>query len=276
MVQHPADGISDGRSRALSRHWRDVIIFAALMAVSLATGLLSASHSSYWSTAQIFEDFMNSPLRILFPVAVALSAGLQTVEEVSNRFIASTRTRVDIRRWLTRRLGSVCLRLFVMFALVTLVDALTAFVIVPAIWPHVVDPAGYGLHSAAAIREADVSVAPLAALLRFGPVSLSVAAAAWFGVNAAVFGVVTVVAVFLIRRPVIALLFPLCLYLLESVAFQLFGIPGPSFLISAVYPAGLQHYALLQAVIPTVCLAAVATGSAAWIVARSRTNPRVS
>lgn len=255
---------------------RDGIILFVVLTIGLGSGFQAASHTLYRSTAQVFEDFMNSPLRILFPIAAALSAGWWTLEEVSHRFIASTRTRADIRRRLARRVVGVCVRVFLMFALVALASAFAAFVIVPAVWPGAIDPAGSGLNDAIAIRDADVSTAPLTALLRFGPALFSLAAAAWFGLNAAIFGLITVIAVFVFSRPVLALLFPLGLYLVESVILQLLSVPGASFLISAVYPAGLSHYDVIQALIPTVCLGVLGVGGAVVLVGKSRTNPRTS
>lgn len=254
----------------------DAVIFITLVAVSLSTGLISASQSSYWSEAQVFQDFMNSPLRILFPIAVALLAGAKTAGEVSSRFIVNTRTRADIRLRIIMRIVNVALRSFTIFSLVTLVNAVVAFVIVPTIWPQAIDPQGYGLGNPTAVRDADLSVAPLTGLFESNPVALSLVASAWFGLHASLLGVITLIAVFLITKPVLALLFPLGLYMVESVVFQLIGMPGRSLLISAVYPAGLQNYDLTEAVFPTIFLAVVAIAGSAWLVSSSRTNSRMS
>jgi len=254
----------------------DLLIFVVAVAISLSTGFQAVSHSSYWSIAQVFGEFMNSPLRLLFPVAAALAAGMRTAEELSHRFVANTRTRADIRQRLTRRCSEAFARVFLTFALVALINAVAAFVIVPALWPHTIDPTSYGLSSADAVREADISAAPLTAALQFGPVVFSLVAAAWFGVNAAIFGIVAVLAVLIIRRAVLALLFPLALHLVESLFFQLLDMPGWSFLVSAVYPTGLQHYDPVQALCPTACLGVLTVIGVAVFVARSRTSPRMS
>lgn len=256
--------------------WLDILIFVVLAAISLVTGFLAVQTTTYWSEAQVFQDFMNSSLRILFPVAVALSAGLITAEQLSNRFVVNTRTRTDVRRWVAGKFWSAAIRAFVIFALITVVNAVAAFFIVPELWPHILDPAGYGLDDATAIANANVSVAPLAAFAQFGLPVFILVAAAWFGLNAAAFALVTVLAVFFIRRTVLALMVPLILYLAESLFFQLQGMPAPAFLISAVYPSGLQDYDLVVAAIPTAVLLVTAAMGALVFVSRSRTSPRLS
>lgn len=254
----------------------DLLTFLALAGIGLLAGFASAQNSTYWSGGQVFEDFMNSPLRILFPVAVAVVAGLELSGELSHRAIVNSRTREDIRVRLTRLFVVASARTFAVFAPLALVNAVAAFVVVPALWPHAVDPQGAGLMSTAAVQSADAAIAPLAGVLRFGWFPFAVVAAAWLGVNAVVFGLLTQICVILVHRPVVALLIPAVVYLAESIVLQYAGFPGPSFLISAIYPAGLQHYSLAEAIAPTAALAVGAFAASILLIRRSPTNPRMS
>lgn len=256
--------------------WLAPVTFVILTSISLLAGFTSASGSSYWSAAQIFEDFMNSPLRILFPIGAALLAGTELSAELSHRAILNTRTREGVRHHLRRVFTVALLRTFTVFALVGLVNAIAALFIVPAIWPHVIDPHGYGLSSASAVHAADVAIAPLAAAASLGSATFAIVSAVWLGLNGVAFGLLALVAVVFISRPVLALLVPAGVYLAESIVFMFVGMPGPSFLVSAVYPAGLQHYSLLQAVLPTALLLIVTAIVAAVVIVRSPTSARMS
>jgi hypothetical protein len=264
------------RNRAQLRRWRESTVAAAIIALNLAAGFSSIQGSVYWSRAQVFGDFMNSPIRVLFPIAVALVAGLDLSGDLSQRYIVTTRTRQDIRLRLLHRFASVSMRTFTLFALVVIVNAVAAFVIVPTIWPHAVDASQYGFTSAHAVQAADTAQAPLSSAMAHGWLPFTLTAAIWLGCNAVTFGLLTLVSVLIIHRAVLALLVPAGLYLVESVALQILGVPGASFLISAVYPSGLQNYDLLQAMLPSLLLLIVTAGVSAILIARARTSPRLS
>ncbi|MCZ2404403.1 hypothetical protein IV498_14760 [Paenarthrobacter sp. Z7-10] len=224
----------------------------------------------------MFEDFMNGPLRILFPLVVALLAGSRTAAELSNRFVVNTRTRVSIRRRIAGRFMVTMLSMFVLFTVMGLINALVAFVVIPATVPESINPAQYGLGSPASVQADAMLHAPLAALLDYGRVVFALGASAWLGFNAAVFAAVTLIAVYVISRPVIALMVPFGLYVLESIVFQTIQLPGLSFLLSAVYPAGLQNYDPVQAFSPTLVLAFLTVAAMALVIMTSRRNPRLS
>lgn len=264
------------RSARLAASVRDGAIAAAVLVIVVSAGFSDLWTTSYWSRQQIFQDFMNSSMRLLFPVAVALLAGWKVSREVAQRFLANTRTRADIRRTVTRRLVEGATKAFVVFAVIAVISGICAFVIAPAVRPEAIDPAGYNLMSAADVRAADAATAPLSPLLNWGVPVFLAGAAVWSGLHAAVFGALTVMAVLILRRPAIALLAPLAIYLLESATLQFMGLPGPSFLLSAVYPSGLTHYDLAQAVIPIALLGIATAVVAAILVARSPTASRFS
>ncbi|MFT4051185.1 MAG: hypothetical protein QM677_02915 [Microbacterium sp.] len=259
-----------------STFWIPACVYAVLLVSGLWQGLAEASHSQYASPIQLFGSFMNGTVRLLFPVGVALVSGSRLASELTHRHIANTRTRTGIRTALGRRLLRVPLQVGAAFAVLGLVNAVVALWLLPAIWPDTLDPAGYDLGSAAAVHATDVSVAPLSGFANGNLVVFTALAALWLGAHAAVFALTTMLAVLLLTHPLVALLVPFMLYVVESVVFQLLDLPGASYLISAVYPTGLQNYSLWSAVLPFVVLAAAAIATATVIVSRAPSNPRLS
>lgn len=268
--------IAAGSKFTRPRFWLIPALFLLLVGVSLTSGFTSVQGTSYWSAAQVFEDFMNSSIRMLFPIVVALLAGADIAPELSYRYIVNTRARQDVRRRLAGLFAAAVTRTFIVFALVTLVNAIMAFVVVPAVWPHAIDPRGYDLMTPAAVHASDTAIAPLTAMDNAGWVMFAVAAACWAGWNAAVFGLLTLICVVLAPRVVLALLIPMGLYQAESIIFMFLGIPGSAFLISALYPAGLQHYSLLQAAVPTLILTVIVSSAAVVLIRRAPSCPGMS
>lgn len=261
---------------SLRYSWWIAGVFVVFATINVYVGLSAAAHSQYPSYAEVFDGFMNGPIRLLLPFIVALLAGWHAAAELSHRQIASTRTRTDIRARLAARFGRTLGVVFVCFFLVGMVFWVCAFWLVPALDPHVVDPANYGLRTAAEQLAATVKGAPLAAALHGGTLAFGLTASAWLGLNAATFAAVALVAVYALHKPLVALFVPFGVYLVESVVLQVVNLPGASFLLSAVYPGGLQEYPLMQALLPTVLLAAACACGLAVILLRARTNTRFS
>lgn len=256
--------------------WRLAAAVILVVAANTYLGFQAVGHSVYRSSAQVFEEFMNGPIRLLFPIIVTLVAGSQVARQLSSRWVASTRTRMDIRRRVASEFLTVTAGIFVVFFLVGLLNAFAAFIIVPATMPDAIDPGSYGLHSQAAVLADAGAHAPFATLLATSTALFVAASSAWVGLNGAVFAALTLVAVYLIPKPLVALLIPLAVYLFESVLFQLFGLPGASFLLSAVFPSGLQTYDLTEAIAPTAVLGLLCIGAAVMLIRTARSNPRLS
>lgn len=252
------------------------IVFIVMAAVTIVAGLLSASTSQYWSRAQILTDFMNGPIRLLLPIAASLVAASPLAEELSQRGMANLRSRQDIHTKLVRTFGAGLLRTFAVFAATALLAGTIALTVAPSLWKDSIDPEGYGLKTSAQVLTMDAATTPLSSLQEYGWAPVIVAAAMWLGSSAAVFGLVALVSVILIRRTVIALIVPTALYIGVSFIFEFLEQPSFAFLVSAVYPAGLQDYPLWQAMLPTATLGALALLAAAVIIARSPTNERMS
>ncbi len=84
------------------------------------------------------------------------------------------------------------------------------------------------------------------------------------------------VAALVIRSRVLALLFPLAVYMIQSVLAQVGSRPELSFVIGAVYPGGLQRFTLGDALAPGLILAVLVALALMILLARSRSLPRLA
>lgn len=212
----------------------------------------------------------------MFPVVIAIMAGLQPIGEISHRFMASTRTREDIRQRLLRQYAREVVWVSAIFASLAVVSVVCAWFVVPAIWPEAIDSAGMGIRTEAELLTADAYVAPLAAATAYGPWAFAVVTALWLGGNAAIFAVISISAVYLFKRPLIALSVPFLIYAIQSTVMQFSGLGKFSLTISAMYPGSMSGYSLLEALVPSVTLGVVAVASMLYVVLTSRTNSRFS
>jgi hypothetical protein len=250
-----------------------LFVAAVILVLTLWSGVTSITSSQVSSFAGLYGQFANGPTRLLLPIAASLLGGWQVAAELHDRWIVSSRTRRSIRAHLANRaLVGICASALAFF-IVGLAWFVVAEYIAPAAWPNAVDPSGFG-PSEAAVQAAVQASDPLARLLSVGHWAFGLAAAAWLAVNGAVFAAVAFVSALLIRRRVVALMIPVALYLGQSIVFQIAGQSQYSFLVTAVYPTGLQHLSIAAASAATVVLAVSAVAVATVLIARSSTDQR--
>ncbi|WP_217134778.1 hypothetical protein [Leucobacter chinensis] len=234
--------------------WIPLIVFVLLATINLSTGLSEVSHSVYRSEAQLVSELMGSPIRLLFPVAVAVIAGPELVGELRERYIASTRTRADIRAYLSGTVARTSITLFLVFAALALVNVIVGLYVAPALWPESTSYIAFNLESAQEAAAEVEAIAPLTRALAFGPVAFMVVCGVWSGLQAVLFGVLMFVSAVLIHNSVLALATPLVVYLLQSFVLQVLGLPAFSFLLSSIYPEGLASFDLSSAVFSVAVL----------------------
>jgi hypothetical protein len=256
--------------------FRDLAIFFLLAAIGLWAGFSATEDSAFRSPAQVFIQFLNGPDRLTFPIAVALIAGTALSWELSDRFFISTRSREDARKRLTKILLFALFRVFAIYVGLIVVYSIAAFIFVPLVHPDAISPETYGLTGKSIVYLEDVDGAPLTNFL-FHNIAVFIAVSAlWIGFHAITFALVTFVATLTIHKPAVALAIPMIVYVGESAVFQIAGLPASSFLISAIHPAGLQHYDLTSSIAPSLALFIVAFAASAILIIRSRTNTRLS
>jgi len=250
-----------------------VLVAVVILGLTLWSGATSIASSQVSSFAGLYGQFANGPTRLLLPIAASLLGGWQVAAELHDRWIVSSRTRRSIRTHLAHRalsgIGAAALAFFI----VGIVWFVVAEYVAPSAWPHAVDPSGFG-RSTAEVQTAVQASDPLARFLSSGHWVFGMAAASWLAINGAVFAALAFVSVLLIRRRVIALMVPVALYLGQSVVAQIAGQSQYSFLVTAVYPTGLQHLPIVAASAATVVLAIGAVAAGTVLIARSPTNQR--
>lgn len=257
-------------------NFRYLAIFLVLASIGIWAGFTAVQGSVYSSNAQVFLQFLNGPDRVFFPIAVALVAGTDLSAQLSDRYFVNTRAREDSRRRLTRILGLGILKVFGIFAGLTFVYAIAAFLVVPQVAPQAISPESYGFSGKELAFSNDLDTAPLTALLVKSLFGFVMVSALWVGVYAITFALVTFTAVLLIEKSIIALSVPMFIYIGESATYQMAGLPAGSFIISAMHPAGLQHYKLFDSLLPLVTIFTLALVSAVILILTSRHNARLS
>ncbi|MCZ2405026.1 hypothetical protein IV498_18145 [Paenarthrobacter sp. Z7-10] len=108
-------------------------VLVALVCWQLWSGFQQVPLTTYRSPRDIVEDFFNAPMRLLFPVAVALLAGSGLAAQLADRFIASARTRTDIRGLIARRIAVVTAVAFGVFFVIGVVTASAAYFVAFAV-----------------------------------------------------------------------------------------------------------------------------------------------
>jgi hypothetical protein len=257
-------------------NFRSLAIFLVLASIGLWAGFTAVQGSVYSSNAQVFLQFLNGPDRVFFPIAVALVAGTSLSAQIADRYFVNTRTREDSRRRLTRILGLAILKVFGLFAGLTIVYAIAAFLVVPLVAPQAISPESYGFSGKDLAFPNDLDTAPLTVFLVKSLEGFVVVSALWVGFYAITFTLVTFTAVLLIEKSIIALSVPMLIYVGQSAIYQMVGLPAGSFIISAIHPSGLQHYQLFDSIVALVALFTPVLLSVVILILTSRRNARLS
>lgn len=250
-------------------------VLLAVLILGLYTGLRDSSHSLVSGPEGVYASFAGSGIRLLLPLAAAYLGGGRLARELRAGWIPFVRARIDIRRYLVTLLGRGVVVSGVGFALIGLIWWIAAATIVPTLFPRAIVPEEFG-PSAEAVRTAAELGGPLVVLLRGGGVIFGAGVALWLGLHAAVFAALGFVAALVIRSRVLALLFPLAVYMIQSVIAQVGSRPELSFIIGAVYPGGLQRFTLGDALAPGLILAVLVALALVIVLARSRSQPRLA
>lgn len=244
-----------------------------LIAVYVWVGADAASKGSFRDHLDVFTLMLMSPVALVFPLIAVLLTCLRLFHELAARGIANTRTRVDIRRLLARRVGSAAAVSAAVFAVSTFAAFVIAFVVWPLIGDPALDPAGYGLTAEAAASDA-LTRWSYTGLLGTGELAFGLVYASWVGLAAA-YAVLGICFLVTIHNRILALALPFLLFLGGTVAAALAGAPELGFLYS-VFPGGLTASHPLVAATPTLVVVLAAAVFTAIVIARAPTNPRLA
>lgn len=248
-----------------------------LLAATLMSGFSTISGANVRTQASFVDEFFIGPLRILLPIIPTFLFALPFSALVRNHFIPATRTRTDIRRYLTSRIVGLSVFCFVIFFIYGVITTIVAYWIAPSVYPDAINPAGYGLSANQALRSEADSSPLVTVLIAAGPIPYFAVAGLWLAAHATALGLVAALAALLVQPAFLAWLVPIGLYLAQSVVLQF--VPNgaaASYLISAVYPSGVSEYPLWQALVALGALLALGIGTAATIILRAPKLERFS
>lgn len=260
----------------LTNRYIGIIAIAALLVWHLWAGLSAMPRTLFRSAEDMVDTMFVGAGTLFIPVAAALISGARLTAELDHRFIASTRARTPIRAYLLRHILVACATTAILFFAFGAVITAVGYWIAPSLFPEMIDPHGYGLSSADAVRADAVLTHPLSQALDFGPFVYVLAVGGWLAASGVTFALVTLVSVLTLSRPAIALTVPLALYLVQSVILQVLDRPAYSFMIAMPYPSGLQEFPLSAAIIPVAITVALSIIALVGLLLRAPKNPRFS
>lgn len=253
-----------------------LLALTLLLITHLASGFTTVSATVYRSPQELMSDFFNGPGRLLVPLVVAIIAEPSTTALIRERFIASTRTRIDIRFFLANFMLRRCMYGGALFFIFGLILAATGYWIAPALFPESIDPEGYALYSEEAVMEDSIQMAPLTGALHISPIWFVTVVALWNALAGVTFTLITILAALFLSNSLLVIVAPFLWYMGTSTALQIANLPALSFTITTPYPYGLIDFQLWAALTPVLVTATASAVFAAVVVWRSRHLSRLS
>lgn len=225
------------------------------------------STSSRWSVSSHLDVqsiiLNDAALTLLFPLIVALLTCLPLFARLAHRWVANTRARMSVRKFLGLRLIRIAAVAATSGFLVAVVPFLAAFVLWPALGNPGIHPEdSYSTPEAALLDSfTDTSYSQLLAV---SPAFYGVSYALWVGFAAATLGMLTWVCLALIPNRFLALTAPCLLWIIQWLWASFAGLPQTS-IVYAVFPQGMGQLPIVEAASPMFVLA-IATAVVATIV----------
>jgi len=242
------------RELSLRRRWRPATFAVVLVLGTLAFGVVKTQNGVFRNNFDVFGQFLSSPLTLVFPLVVALLTCVPLYQELGDRFIVNTRSRIDLRLYVGVKLVSAALIAFAVFFFYVFATFAVAFLVWPAIGNPNVDPAVYNMSAADAVADS-LGSASYSSLLQFGPFAYGLTYALWVGILGAAYSAIGTAALLLLSNRSLALSVPFLIYLLETVISALLGAPVLGLLYSA-FPYGLTQTSVIVAAAPSLVLIA--------------------
>lgn len=248
---------------AAFRSWKVVlVILALLVAPSFYVTAISDGYALF-GPADFYTLIVSFGLPLVFPlIAVALYA-LPFSNELSHRYIAYTRTRTPIRRYLRgKALANITLAFSAFF--------LAAFI--PFLWAFVIEPSvgviGPWRPTIAGLSEAGLAAYPstvhtFSQLLTIGPWAYGLGYSLWLGLNGALYASIGFLLLLVIPNRFIALSVPFIGYHIANFVFAVATIP--QFSPAMVFPFNLTQFPLWVPFVPFTALSLLTLALAAYV-----------
>lgn len=255
-------------ARELKRYlrWPWVLLALVVICIPLYFGVTQARTSVLRDELDLFAAMITNPVVLVFPVIITILTARGLASELKSRYLAYTRTRMDVRERLVVKLLAASAVAFGLLFTYCLLAFVAAFYLLPAMELTAFDPVLYGL-SAETVVEDSYGRATYTSFLVLGPITYGVLYSAWVGLSAAVFAALGLAALLLVRNRILAFAVPWLVYIGQTIVFALLDLPNLGLLYS-IFPFGLTPVSTLAGVAPVVILALLV--ACAWTTIISR------
>ncbi len=248
--------------------WKVTLLLLALLALPSVYATAISDGYALFGPADFFTLIIPFALPLVFPlIAVALYA-LPFSNELSHRYIVYTRTRSNIRRYLTSKALANIVVAFVAFFLAAFIPFLWAFVVEPSV--GVINPyrqTMVGL-SPAELEAYPATVNTFSQLLSIGPWAYGLGYSLWLGMNGALYASIGFLLLLVVPNRFVALSIPFIGYHIANFVFAVLTIPQYSPAI--VFPFNLTQFPLWVPFVPFTVLAVLALSLALYVRRRTR------
>lgn len=256
-------GGSASRRGAVPHGWVPWVAAAIVVIVPIAFGVWTVQSSAIPTNLGVFIQFMSSPVQLLVPLLATALGCSSLYAELGHRHLSNLRPRLTTRTILAQRLFRASIVPFAVLVASALLVYCVSFLIWPLLGNPFIDPSVY-FKSEATARADDVTRVSYSELIRFGSFAYGAGYALWYGFGAALYGALGAACLFLIPNRAVAILFPLGLYVVQTIVAALLGSPYAGLLYSLA-PFGLDQITPGLAALPTLFLACSIAALWVWI-----------
>jgi hypothetical protein len=250
-----------------------IATIVVIASVSALAGYFRVQNSAFRSDFDVFSTMMSSPLVLVFPIAAVFVSCIPMYHEVGHRYLANTRTRIDVRNYVHSKLAVACLIAFAASFLITFLAFALAFWVWPIIGNPGILPAAYGMTPAQAQADALTS-ASYSSVLAWGDLTYGFLYAVWVGVGGAVFSGLGIASLVLIENRVVALSLPFLAYIVETLLMALVDSPQLGIMYS-LFPFGITQQPMAVSVMPMVVFLLATVALWVWLTPRLRHSKRL-
>lgn len=238
-----------------------VLLCLLIVAVPVVLGSSGIGGVVLRDNLDVYSRMMGSPLELILPLIAVLAGCLGFYQEIGNRFASNTRVRVDVKTYVGIRYLVAGVWGFAVFFLLAFVAFVVAFYIWPTLGNPSINPGSYHLTPEQAVQDS-YGRANYTSLLQFGPLVFGLIYSVWVGLSGAIYAMLGIASLLLLRNRVLALALPFLLYFVETILAAILGSPN-SGLVYSLFPFGLSPVPLLVAVLPTFVIG-LATALTVW------------
>jgi hypothetical protein len=214
------------------------------------------------------------PTTLLAPLFAVLVSCVPLYQELGNRYIANTRTRVDARAYVGSKLLVGVTIAFVTFFVGAFGAYLLAFVVWPALGNPSVLPENYFMSPQEAAADS-LTRASYSQMLAISPLFYGIVYSAWVGLGGAVFAAAGFAALVLVKNRALAMTLPLVLYFVQTLVASLVGEPTVGLMYS-LWPFGLNQVPFIKAGGALLIAVALTLGTWIWLWKKLPTLTRLS